>query len=223
MGLAIIALTLIIRTILVPVTLPASKTQKKMMELKPHLDELKQKHGSDKVKMQEEQLKLYKEHGVNPLAGCLPYIVQIFVLIELYQVLVSYLGPSAQIAGQAVNTSFLWLDLAKKDSLYIFPVLAGISQFILSKMMLPPKSPVIRKNDSELEKEEKQDFGQAMQEVQGQMIYLMPVMTAIISLSFPSGLALYWVIGNIYSIVQQYFVTGLGGLKEIPFLKRFTK
>jgi YidC/Oxa1 family membrane protein insertase len=222
MGLAIIALTVIIRTILVPVTLPATKAQKKMMELKPHLDELKVKHGTDKAKIQEEQVRLYKEHGVNPLAGCLPYIVQIYILIELYNVLNSYLGPAATIAGQAVHTSFLWLNLAKSDQLYIFPLLAGITQFILSKMMMPEKSPTIQKNDTPKEKVEKQDFAEAMQEVQGQIVYLMPVMTAIISLQFPSGLALYWVVGNIYSIVQQYFVTGLGGLKSFPFLKRFT-
>jgi YidC/Oxa1 family membrane protein insertase len=214
MGLAIIALTLIIRALMVPLTLPATKAQKKMMDLKPHLDELKETHKDDKQKLQEAQLKLYQEHGVNPLAGCLPYVIQIIILIELYRVLVQYLGPDAKIDNQAVHTGFLWLDLAKHDALYILPVLAGVSQFILSKMMNPTKALAIKKNDSKEEKKDKQDFAEAMQEVQGQMVYMMPIMTTVISLNFPSGLALYWVIGNIFSIIQQYYITGLGGLQD---------
>lgn len=221
MGLAIIALTVLIRALMVPLTLPASKAQKKMAELKPHLDELKEKHKDNKQKLQEEQLKLYQEHGVNPVAGCLPYIIQIVVLIALYQVLVKYLGPNAKINDQSVNTGFLWLDLAKHDPTYVLPVLAGVTQFVLSKMMTPTKALDVKKNDTKEEKKDKQDFAEAMQEVQGQMVYMMPIMTTIVSLNFPSGLALYWVIGNIFSVVQQYFITGWGGLAE--FFNRIKK
>ena len=221
MGLAIIALTILLRAILVPLTIPATKAQKKLIELKPQLDELKEKHKDDKVKLQEEQIKLYQEHGINPLSGCLPYIIQIIVLIALYQVLVEYLAPKAQINGSAVNTNFLWLDLAQKDQWYVIPVLAGITQFIMSKIMMPAQPLEIKKNDSKAEKEQKQDFMQAMQEVQGQMVYLMPLMTTIISLNFPSGLGLYWIVGNIFSIVQQYYTTGIGGLADLnKFLKK---
>jgi YidC/Oxa1 family membrane protein insertase len=215
MGLAIIALTVLLRALMVPLTLPATKAQKKMADLKPHLDALKEKHKDDKVKMQEEQLKLYQEHGINPAASCLPYIVQIIVLIVLYQVLVKYLGPEAKIDGKLVNTSFFYLDLAKHDQFYIFPVVAGVTQFILSKMMTPTKALEVKKNDSQEEKKDKQDFAEAMQEVQGQMVYMMPIMTTIVSLNFPSGLALYWVVGNLFSIAQQYFITGPGGLSGI--------
>lgn len=214
MGLAIIALTILLRAIMVPLTLPATKAQKKMADLKPHLDELKEKHKDDKMKLQEAQLKLYQEHGINPAASCLPYIVQIIVLIVLYQVLVKYLGPDAKIDGKLVNTGFFYLDLAKHDQYYIFPVIAGVTQFILSKMMIPTKALEVKKNDLQEEKKDKQDFAEAMQEVQGQMVYMMPIMTTIVSLNFPSGLALYWVVGNVFSIIQQYFITGWGGLSS---------
>jgi YidC/Oxa1 family membrane protein insertase len=219
-GLAIIALTLIIRSVLLPILLPAAKAQKKMADLKPKLDELKVKHADDKKKFQEEQLNLYKEHGINPLTGCLPNIVQIIILLALYNVLHKYLGANAKINGHAVNTLFLWLNLSKPDVLYILPLVAGVTQFILSKMMLPTKVLKVHKGDSKIEKKEKEDFAETMAEVQGQMVYMMPIMTAVISVNFPSGLALYWVVGNIFSIVQQYFISGWGGLSELMFWKK---
>ncbi len=219
-GLAIIALTVLIRALLLPFTLPATRTQKKMVELKPKLDELKAQHGHDKRKLSEEQLKLYQEHGVNPLGGCLPQIVQIVLLIVLYQVFITFLDPTKghkppMINGNPVHTAFLWWDLAKKDQFYVLPVLAGITQFIMSKMMLPNTKLEIKKNDSKAEKKEKEDIADVMQEVQGQMVYMMPVMTVFFSLNFPSGLALYWIVGNICSIVQQYFITGWGSLPDL--------
>ncbi len=227
-GLAIIALTVLIRALLLPFTLPATKTQKKMVELKPKLDELKSQHGHDKKKLSEEQLKLYQEHGVNPLGGCLPQIVQIVLLIILYRVFISFLDPGKNVKplminGNPVNTLFLWWDLAKHDQYYILPVIAGISQFIMSKMMLPTKKLSIKKNDTKEEKKEKEDMTEIMQEVQGQMVYMMPVMTVFFSLNFPSGLALYWIVGNICSITQQYFIAGWGGLAELFFWNKKTK
>lgn len=207
-GYAIIALTLIIKTLTLPLTNSATKTQKKMADLKPHFDEIKTKHKDDKMKQQEEQLKLMKEHKVNPAAGCLPIIVQVVILIILYNVLVQYLGPEATINGEKVHSNFFYLDLAKADPYFILPIIAGVTQFILGAMMTPAQSIAIRKNDSETEKEQKEDFAQAMQQVQGQMLYLTPIMTAVVSVSFPSGLALYWVVSNIYSIIQQYFIVG---------------
>ncbi|MDQ3239765.1 MAG: YidC/Oxa1 family membrane protein insertase [bacterium] len=218
-GLAIIALTFLIRAALLPILLPATKAQKKMTDLKPKIDELKEKHSEDKKKFQEEQLKLYQEHGINPLSGCLPNIVQIIILLSLYSVLNKYLGGNEKINGQAVNTLFLWLNLAKPDPTFILPIIAGITQLFLSKMMLPTKALSINKADTKKEKKEKQDFAETMVEVQGQMVYMMPIMTTVISVSFPSGLALYWVVGNIFTIVQQYFVSGLGGLTDLMFWK----
>jgi YidC/Oxa1 family membrane protein insertase len=220
LGLAIIVLTILIRLILVPLTLKQTKTQKKMNDLKPKIDELKTQHKGDKLKLQEAQMKLYQEHGVNPLGGCLPMIVQLVVLIALYQVFSKFLGPHATIGGKLVNTQFFWLNLAKHDQFYILPILAGVTQLVMSKMMMPTKPLQIKKSDTKEEKEEKLDFAEAMQEAQSQMVYTMPIMTTIISINFPAGLALYWIVGNICSIIQQYLIAGWGGLQDFFIWKK---
>lgn len=216
-GLAVIALTIIIRAVLVPVTLPALKSAKKMMELKPHLDALKEKHGNDKQRLQQEQLKLYREHGFNPLAGCLPYLFQFLVLIALYQVFINFL-QNGQVNGIAINKEFLGIDLSKPDKTFILPILAGATQLILSLMMLPtnPNKNVLLKKEAEKVTTEKKVKEDDMQEaMQKQMLFLMPAMTVFFGFSLPSGLALYWVVTTLFSVVQQYFVTGWGGLKTV--------
>lgn len=218
-GLAVLALTVLIRAVLVPVTLPALKSAKKMAELKPHLDALKDKHGSDKQRLQMEQLKLYKEHGVNPAAGCLPYLAQFLVLIALYQVFISLI-QNGKIDGTVVNMQFLWMNLAKPDKTYILPVLAGVTQMILSLMMMPEKPKIedgskkleIKTEDKDKKTEKSEDMQEAMQK---QMLFFMPAMTVFIGITLPSGLALYWVATTVFSLVQQYFITGWGGLKPI--------
>ena len=218
-GLAVLALTILIRAVLVPVTLPALKSAKKMSELKPHLDALKEKHGKDKQRLQMEQLRLYKEHGVNPAAGCLPYLVQFLVLIALYQVFISLI-QNGKIDGLVVNMQFLWMNLAKPDKTYILPILAGVTQMVLSLMMMPEKPKVedgskkleIKTEDKDKKKEKSEDMQEAMQK---QMLYFMPAMTVFIGITLPSGLALYWVATTVFSLVQQYFITGWGGLKPI--------
>jgi YidC/Oxa1 family membrane protein insertase len=209
-GLAIILLTLIVRGVLVPITIPSLRSAKKMQDLKPHLDKLKDKH-KDKVKLQQAQLALYKEHGVNPMAGCLPQILQLIILIALYQVFIKFIS-SGNVNGQAVDMRFLWLDLSKSDPFYILPVIAGLSQLVFSLMMRSGLESHIKapKNKNDKKKEEGSlDMAQSMQQ---QMMYMMPVMTVIISLKFASGLALYWVITTLFSVVQQYIISGPGGL-----------
>lgn len=225
-GLAIIVFTAVIRGILVPLTIPALKSAKKMADLKPHMDSLKEKHGTDKQRLQMEQLKLYKEHGINPAAGCLPMILQFLVLIALYQVFIFFIN-NGKVDGTAVNMHFLWMDLAKPDKTYILPIIAAATQFILSLMMMSEKSDnlklVINNNNKEIKdniinkeqnkKAKNEDMQGAMQK---QMVFMMPAMTLFFGITLPSGLALYWVATTVFSLVQQYFVTGLGGLK--PYL-----
>ncbi|MBI3981158.1 membrane protein insertase YidC [Candidatus Microgenomates bacterium] len=216
-GLAVIALTIIIRAVLVPITIPALKSAKKMMELKPHLDALKEKHGNDKQRLQQEQLRLYKEHGFNPLAGCLPYLVQFLVLIALYQVFINFLN-NGQVNGLTINKVFLGIDLSKPDRTFILPLLAGATQLILSLMMMPSAASknVLLKGPEEKVTTEKKAKEEDMQEsMQKQMLFLMPAMTVFFGFSLPSGLALYWVVTTVFSVVQQYFVTGLGGLRPL--------
>jgi YidC/Oxa1 family membrane protein insertase len=216
-GLSIIIFTLILRFVLAPLSIPTIKSQKKMQLLRPELEKLKRKFGHDKKLLQQEQLKLYQQNNVNPAAGCLPYILQLVVLIALYQVLSSFLG-SKEVAGVAVNTMFLGLDLAKPDRTFILPILSGVTQLVLSVMLLPGvESHDLVPNDSKVKKvqeenKKEQDVQEMAESMQKQMVFMMPVVTGIAALQFPSGLAMYWVVSTIFSIAQQWILSGPGGL-----------
>ncbi len=209
-ALAIITLTLLIRAILVPITLPALRSAKKMQELKPQLDKIKKKH-KDKAKQQQAQLDLYKEHGVSPVSGCLPQIVQIIILIALYRVFLNFIDKGTA-DGVAINMKFLWLDLSKSDPYYILPVLAGISQLLYSFMMQSGLKQDVENPKDKQKKQEEEDSLEMAQSIQQQMVYLMPIMTVVIASRFPSGLALYWVVTTLFSFGQQLIVSGPGGL-----------
>ena len=211
LGLGIIALTLIAKLVLIPLTLPTLRYTKKIQDLKPKLDELKKQYGTDKKKMMEEQAKLYKEHKINPLTGCLPNIAQFAILITMYQVFISGLKVND------INTQFLLWDVTKPDKLYIIPVLAGLSQFIYSKML----TPAVEHHPEKVSNEKKESVEDMAQTMQTQMLYIMPVMTTLIGIALPSGLGLHWVITTVFSVVQQYYISGLGGLKQwLKWLKR---
>jgi len=219
LGLAIIALTLLIRFILVPLTLPSLKARKKITDIQPELNKLKKKHGKNKQSLQKAQLELYQKYNVNPLSGCIPQLVQLAVLIFLYRTLINFLGQDV-INGATINSSFLWLDLTQPDTKYVLPVVAGVSQFVLSLMISPggeirdivPNKAKSKKVQKENEKEE--DMAGMAASMQQQMLFIMPIMTVFIAARFPSGLAVYWVVTTIFSIGQQYLVSGLGGLKS---------
>jgi YidC/Oxa1 family membrane protein insertase len=219
LGLAIIVLTLLIRFVLVPLTLPSLKARKKITEIQPELNKLKKKHGKNKKALQKSQLELYQKYNVNPLAGCIPQLVQLAVLIFLYRSLISFLGQDV-INGSAINPSFLWWDLTTPDTKYVLPVIAGVSQFVLSLMISPggeirdivPNKAKSKKVQQENKKEE--DMAGMAASMQQQMLFLMPIMTVFIAARFPSGLTVYWVVTTLFSIGQQYVVSGLGGLKS---------
>ncbi|MGD9129418.1 MAG: YidC/Oxa1 family membrane protein insertase [Candidatus Woesebacteria bacterium] len=220
MGIAIIVFTIAIRSLLIPLTLPSLKSRKKMTKMKPELDKLKKKHKNDKKALQMAQLELYKKYNVNPVAGCLPQILQLLILIVLYKALMSFINNGAvEIDGQVINNSFLWLDLTQPDQRYFLPIFAGISQLFLALMISPGgEVPDIVPNKSRSKKvkkanEKEEDMAEMAAMMQKQMIFVMPVMTALIALRFPSGMALYWITTTVFSIIQQYFVSGLGGLK----------
>lgn len=214
LGFAIILLTFLIRSALLPLTLPSLRSATKMRELQPELKKLQKKHGKDRKALQEAQLELYKQYNVNPLAGCIPQLAQLGVLILLYREMLSFLN-STEIM---VDPNFYWMNLAVPDQKYILPVLAVVTQLFLSLMIAPgaetrdivPNKSKSKKVQKENEKEENiADMAQSMQQ---QMMFIMPLMTGFIALQFPSGLALYWVATTIFSIGQQWYVSGPGGL-----------
>lgn len=220
-GWAIIGVTLAIRLVLLPIILPSIKSQKKLMELRPKIDELKKKYGKDKEKFAKKQMELYQQHGVNPLGGCLPQLVQIILFIIFYRVLIQSLDGSVQLSG---NTNFFWLDLTSPDTTYILPVLAGVFQFLLGAMLIPAvdtqaEKKLAAKTVSDKDDKDVLDADAMAKTMSSQMMYVMPVITVFIALRFPSGLALYWVVSTLFSIGQQYYVSGLGGLET--HLKRF--
>lgn len=207
LGLAIILLTLVVRFVLIPFTLPTMRTAKKMANLKPELDALKKKHGHDAKLFQQKQLEFYRDHKINPAAGCLPFIAQFVVLIALYQVFMNSLNGDGVVSAQ-----FLWWDLKGKDGTFVLPVLAGILQLVTSLALLPAVENEPEKRPGT--KEQKEDVAEMAQSMQQQMVYMMPIMTVIFSLQFPSGLALYWVVTTAFSLVQQLLVSGPGGLTK---------
>ena len=217
-GLAIIALTLLIRLVLIPLTLPAMKSAQKMKELKPRLDELKKKHAKDKRQLQIEQLNLYKEQGINPAAGCLPTIVQFAILIAMYRVFIDFI-QNGNGESLMANMQFFWLDLSKPDRLHILPILAGETQLILSQMLMTAKehheAKELTKEAQKKEKTKGEDTQEMAETLQQQMLYVMPVMTGLIAWNLPSGLAVYWVVTTIFSLVQQYIMSGPGGLATL--------
>ena len=194
-----------------PLTVPSLRSAKKMQELKPAMDKLKLKY-KDKAALQAAQLELYKQNNINPAAGCLPQIAQLIVLIALFQSFIHFINLQN---SANLNLNFLWLDLGKPDPYYILPALAGISQLIFSLMMTAGTEQHVLAPKKKDEKQKEEDSLEMAQSMQQQMLYMMPIMTVVISLNFQSGLILYWVVSTIYSIVQQYYFSGLGGLRPI--------
>lgn len=219
-GLAIIALTILIKLALSPLyQLQLSLSKKTMQEqrrIAPMLAEVKKKYKSDPQKQQQEMMALYKEHGVNPLgglSGCLPSLLQLPILTALYYV---FLGNAR--AGTFPD-HFLWIPhlnstpgahqliagLPIPTPVYlVVPLLAAATTFVQSKMMQQPKNP----NASEQEQQQQQ-MTQSMQ-------VMMPLMIAYFAVVTPAGLGLYWFISNCFAIIQQYLVNGWGGLRPRP-------
>lgn len=193
-GLAIIAFTFIVRTLMLPLGLVQVRSQRAMMRIQPQMRELQGRHPNDRQRLAQEQMRLYKESGVNPLAGCFPLVLQMPIWFALYSALIN-LGHNQS----AFQMPFLWLpNLAMPDPWYVLPVLTAATQWVVQKMsMLPTLDP--------------------QQQQMNRMMEFMPLMFFVFSLTVASGLTLYWVTSNVYSFFQQYFTMGWGSL---PFLGR---
>ncbi|MDP3974100.1 MAG: YidC/Oxa1 family membrane protein insertase [Candidatus Daviesbacteria bacterium] len=236
LGFAIVLLTITIRLLVWPFMGSQIKATKKMADLKPHLDELKRKHGSDKQALASAQMALYKEHGVNPAGGCLPALIQLPVFIALYQSIINILpGENGNLEHinsllyfkkltlpENIDPYFLGLNLAARPSdfssigayLLLIPVVTAALTFMQSKMAMP--KPIKRyPSDSPKEEKEKEKMEDTMGAVQSQMVYLMPVMIGYFAFTFPIGLAIYWNVYTIFGICQQYQHTGWGGAADM--------
>ncbi|MDO8570855.1 MAG: YidC/Oxa1 family membrane protein insertase [Candidatus Daviesbacteria bacterium] len=234
-GLSIIILTILIRILVWPLMTKQLKSAKKMQDLKPHLDALKVKHKGDKKAFAAAQMDLYKQHGVNPAGGCLPVLIQFPVLIALYQTIFAFFnGPTGLVQINNMlypfvphlktvpSLDFLGISLAVKPSefsqygflLLAIPLITALLTFFQSKMMMPPKPLKEYPADSPKEKKDKVSTEDAMGAMQGQMMYMMPVMIGYFAFQFPIGLALYWNTMTILGIYQQYKVSGWGGMES---------
>lgn len=183
-GLAIIILTVVIRALMIPLYAKQMKSTAKMAELSEKQKEIQVRYARDKQQMQEKLNELYSENGVSTYAGCLPLVIQLPILMGLYELLrnpLKYMLESNMIA--AVHESFLWIpDLSQPDS-WIFPLLAGITTYLTTAISTATA-------DSQT-----QGSMKAMQ-------YFMPIMIFLLGRSLPAGLSLYWFIGNLVMVVQ---------------------
>ena len=189
-GIVIILLTIIVRIILTPLTLSQTRSMAKMQRLQPQLQEIQKKYKGDKQKIQQETMEFYKKHNVNPLAGCLPLILQMPVFFALFRVLrepseivTSVLGLPYIDGVANSNFTFLWLDLNAKDPYYILPILMVATMFLSTKL-----TSTVSSQQNKI------------------MMYAMPAVFGVISISLASGILLYWVTTNVWSMGQQWVV-----------------
>lgn len=200
-GWAIILLTILINAIL---WRSAVKTLQTPLQMRHHQDELKalhEKHKGDKAAFAQAQMAFYKEKGINPLGGCLPLLIQLPVLIILYQVFIAGLKNvrpdiiySFTPHMETINTYFLGIDLSVPDKLFILPILAAVIQYFQTRHM-QTLSPPISGNSTD-----------PMAMMNKQMVYLFPVMTFFIAYRLPAGLALYLATTALISLIRQVYV-----------------
>ena len=185
-GVAIILLTIIIKTLFFPLQSASYKSMARMKAVTPRMMAIRERYASDRVRMNQAMMELYKEEKINPLGGCLPIVVQIPVFIALYWVLLA--------SSEMRFAPFLYLDnLAAPDSLFgtyvgvpvgLMPILMAATMFIQTKLNPTPPDPV-----------------------QAKLMTIMPIVFSVMFFFFPSGLVLYWLVNNIYSIAQQWVIT----------------
>jgi YidC/Oxa1 family membrane protein insertase len=200
-GIVIIILTLLIRLALAPSFHKSLKSQKAMNDLQPKLNEMRERLKDDKEGQAKAMMELYKEHKINPLSSCLPLLIQLPILIGLYQVFRVALNSSIDIATRLtglysfihrpdmISPFFLhFLDLSKPS--IILGVIAGAAQFWQSKLMMP--------------KTAGQDATAKAMSIQ--TTYVLPVISAVIAIRLPAGLPLYWIVTTLFAVAQQYYI-----------------
>jgi YidC/Oxa1 family membrane protein insertase len=177
-GWAIVLLTVVVKLLFFPLSAASYKSMAKMRTLTPRLTRLREQYGDDKARLNQAMMELYKTEKINPIGGCLPVVIQIPVFLALYWVLLA--------SVEMRNAPWLgWIhDLATPDPYFILPVIMAVSMFVQTKLNPTPPDPV-----------------------QAKVMLFMPIIFSVMFLFFPSGLVLYWVVNNILSITQQWYIT----------------
>jgi YidC/Oxa1 family membrane protein insertase len=205
-GLAIIIFTVLIKLVLTPLNVKTIKSQREMQNLQPKIKALQKRYKDDRQKLSAETMRLYQEHNVNPMASCLPILLQLPIFWGMYGSLRALSGTT----GGPFQDSFLWLDsLGHADAYHIMPFVAAFFQLIQTRMSMPTGK--YKPTDPQ-------------QKMMTQLMQFMPLSVIIFGWSFPSGLVLYWATQSVFGAVQQYYITGWGALREwLPFLPEVTR
>lgn len=186
-GLSIILFTVFVKVLLLPLTIKQTKSTKAMQDIQPKVKEIQEKYKDKPEKQQQEMMKLYQEAKINPLAGCLPLLIQMPILFGLYAVLrdpVAYSVFQDQATFSSAATGFLWVENLTKPDI-ILAILSGVTTFIMQMIMMP------------------KDQQQGSMKI---MTYFMSGMMLFWGFKLPAGLTLYWTAGNVFSIAQHYLV-----------------
>ncbi len=181
-GWSIIILTILIKLAFYPLSAASYRSMARMKKLQPRMTTLKERYGDDRAQFQQEMMKLYKEEKVNPAGGCLPILVQIPVFIALYYVLLE------SVELRLAPFALWWQDLSAPDPYYVLPILMGLSMFLQQKLNPAP-----------------------MEQMQKNIMMIMPLVLTFLFLTFPQGLVLYWVVNNCLSILQQWRINSTIG------------
>lgn len=205
-GLAIIIFTVGIKLLLTPLNIRVIKSQRQMQNMQPKIKALQKRYKDDRQKLSAETMRLYQEHGINPMASCLPILFQLPIFWGMYQ----SLRELSAIEGGVFQQAFLWLpSLGQADPLKIMPFVAAFFQLIQTRMSMPTGK--YKPTDPQ-------------QQMMTQLMQFLPITVIIFGWSFPSGLVLYWATQSVFGAVQQYFITGWGALREwLPFLPEVTR
>lgn len=198
----VILITLLVRLVLIAPSRNAAKSQRRMMELQPLLDELKAEYGDDRQGLAMAQMELYKKNNINPFGSCLPLLIQLPVLVALYRAILNGITPnnphlySWTLRPDVINNSFFGINILKPDHTFVLLILTAILQFVQTKMMIPKANPNANPKPGEIDPA-------AMQR---QMAYVLPIMTLVIFKNLPAGILIYLTVTTLFSIIQQYYV-----------------
>lgn len=205
-GLAIVITTIIFRFLLLPIGIQQSKSTRKMQELQPKIQEIQKKYKNDPQTQQAKMMQLYKENNYNPASSCLILLIQFPIIIAFFSVLRSVLRDPVRFVFKdpsiynAINKGFLWIPNLEQPDPYIWglPLLAALTTFLQSKIM-----------SLNVESNPQTESTQRMKNL------FLPLMIFWAARSFASGISLYWVVGNLFQIVQQLVINrSLGKIKE---------